>query len=363
MTVRVGLVGTSWWADAMYLPALADHPRGAITAICGRNADKANDMAWKWSIGQVHTDWLAMLDSGSIDAVIIASTNNTHHPIAMAAMERGLHVLCEKPLGLTHADALELTATAERFGTITMTPFTYRWMPWNRYVKRLIGEGYVGQPHHLDMRYYTDFARDRSYAWRFDADLAGSGIIGDIGTHWLHLAEWFLGPVTHVGAMTSTFGEREPRPDGNTYTQTEDSAVMNVRCESGAYAVLHVTAMAWEGTPFGQTHHLEVHGSEGTLYAHSDWNAEQLVRGVRAGQPGPAKALPWPDDLVELVEPSVHDTYRKIFRTTDAMARSWVDAIADGRQVQPDFAAGARVQAMADAAVASAARGGGLIEL
>src|SRR4051812_16276416 len=98
--VRVGLVGTSWWSDAMYLPALADHPRGQITAVCGRDRAKAEAVASEWSISRVYTDWSAMLDSGDIDAVIVASPNETHHEIAMAALARDLPVLCEKPLGM-----------------------------------------------------------------------------------------------------------------------------------------------------------------------------------------------------------------------------------------------------------------------
>src|SRR3954452_4139472 len=85
-SVRVGLVGTSWWAEAMYLPALADHPIGQITAMCGRDRDRARSVADQWAIPHAYNDWSTMLDSGDIDAVIVASPNETHFEISMAAL-------------------------------------------------------------------------------------------------------------------------------------------------------------------------------------------------------------------------------------------------------------------------------------
>ena len=89
--VRVGLIGTSWWAEAMYLPALADHPYGRITAICGRDVDKAARVAAEWDVTEVYASPEELFDH--VDAVIVASSNASHHPIALAAMGRYLHVL------------------------------------------------------------------------------------------------------------------------------------------------------------------------------------------------------------------------------------------------------------------------------
>ncbi|MEO7371065.1 MAG: Gfo/Idh/MocA family oxidoreductase, partial [Ilumatobacteraceae bacterium] len=248
-TVRVGLVGTSWWAEAMYLPALADHPIGRITAICGRDLERAKSVAAQWSIPDVFTDWKAMIGSGEIDAVIIAAPNETHYEVAMAALDHGLPVLCEKPLGMDVSEAHEMAASARRRDAITMVPFTYRNMPTNQFVKQLITEGYVGRPYHLSMRYFAGYARDGAYAWRFDEEKAGSGILGDLGSHWLDMARWLLGEVTEVSASRNCFVDRAPRPDGTPYTQLEDSAVILARFESGASATLQCSAVCWEGTP------------------------------------------------------------------------------------------------------------------
>jgi predicted dehydrogenase len=358
-TVRVGLVGTSWWAEAMYLPALADHPIGGITALCGRDLGRAQSVGASWSIPHVYDDWSAMLASDQIDAVIIATPNETHYEITMAALDRGLPVLCEKPLGMNVAEAHKMADAATERGAITMVPFTYRNMPTNQFIKQLIVEGYVGRPYHLSLRYFAGYARDGAYAWRFDEEKAGTGILGDLGSHWLDMARWFLGEVTAVSAHRDFFVQREPRPDGSSYVPVEDSAVISARFESGASATLQVSAVCWEGTSFGQIHELDLHGSGGTLHALNDWDTVQEVRGVRAGEPGPAKDLVIPDSAWSgAPRDRVHDTYRHIFRRTEAMTRQWVTAIADRHPVEPDFATGARVQELVAAAVTSATTDG-----
>jgi len=354
--VRVGIVGTSWWADAMYLPPLTAHEQAAVVAVSGRNAATTAAFADRWGIEQRFDAPIAMLDSAGLDAVVVASSNDSHFPLTMAALDRGLHVLCEKPLAQNAAQAQEMTARAEETGAITLVPFTYHYMPVNQWVRRLIAEGYVGRPYHVNIRYYTGYAADSAYSWRFDRELAGSGVIGDLASHWIHLARWLLDDnEVSVGALASAFVERQPRPDGGTYEQAEDSAVLTVRYASGAYGVLQVCAVSWEGTPFNQTHHLEVHGDAGTIYGVCDWDTVQEVRGVRRGERGPATVLPIPDEIWGGVRrDNVHDTYRGVFRGTDAMTRGWITAIAEQRHVRPDFADGLAVQRVVDAAVASA---------
>lgn len=360
MTVRVGIVGTSWWAESMYLPALAQHPHGRVTAMCGRDMAKARDVADRWGVPDVYPDHEAMFEH--VDGVIVASSNASHHAIALSALRRGLHVLCEKPLGLDGAEADELAEAAARSGAITMTPFTYRFMPVFTELRHRIDTGWLGTPYHMAARYYTGYAREAGYSWRFDRAEAGSGVLGDLGTHWIDLALHLMGPITHIGAVTNTSIRRDPRPDGADYEQTEDVAMMTARFANGAIGQLIVTAMAWEATPFGQTHHVELHGSAGTLYAYNDWDTVQEVRGLRAGEVGPAKVLERTPELwAGLRTDTVHNTYRDVFRTTEAMTRGWVTAVAEGRPCQPDIAHGALVQRITDAAVRSAAADGGLL--
>jgi predicted dehydrogenase len=359
-TVRVGVLGTSWWADTMYLPPLDAHPDCEIVAVCGRRAEPAKSFSENWNIPQWFTDPNEMFDSVEMDAVVIATSNDSHYDLATNALDRGLHVLCEKPLARNAVEGEAIATKALETGAITMVPFTYHYMPVNRFVKRLIDEGFVGRPHHVNIRYYTEFGFDSSYSWRFDKELAGSGIIGDIGSHWIHLARWLLDDVeTSLTATSATFTDRANRPDGSDYERCEDSVAMTIKYSSGAYGVLQTCAVSWEGTPFGQTHHLEVHGDGGTIYATCDWDTVQEVRVLKRGELGPAKTVPIPDDIWNGArQDTVHNTYRDVFRRTDVMTRGWVSSIRDGRQITPDFTEGQAVQRVLDAVVASAAADG-----
>ena len=359
--IRVGIVGTSWWADSMYLPALADHPAGRCVAVCGRNEATATELAERWNVPLVFTDWQDMIDSGEIDAVVIASANDTHVPVTKAAVDAGLAVLCEKPVALTAAEADEVAAMADAASAITMVPFTYQYMPMFAAAKALIDDGFLGTPHHLNLRYFTEFAFDPTYSWRFDKEIAGSGVIGDLGSHWLFYAEWLFGPIAELGCLTESFVEREPRPDGSPYDQTEDSCIMQVRYASGAMGTLQTCAVSWEGTPFGQTHHLDAHGTGGTIYGYSDWDTVQEVKVLERGATGPARPIDLPAQFPGLRFDTVHNTYRDVFRSTDAMTRQWLNDVAAGRPSTPDLIDGARVQHLIEVALASADDGGRLL--
>ncbi|MFT4597586.1 MAG: putative dehydrogenase [Paracrocinitomix sp.] len=364
-TVNVGVFGTSWWADTMYFPSLDKHPAVAIAAVCGRNPTTAAAFAKTWNVPASYTDAVAMLEGQDLDAVVIATANDSHYELAMAAIERGLHVLCEKPMALNAEQAALMRDAAAEADVITMMPFTYHWMPSNQWVRQLITNGYIGRPLHINARYYTDFGFDDSYSWRFDREIAGSGIIGDLGSHWIHLARWLLDDTeTSVSALASNFVERGPRPDGTAYDQTEDSVAMTVRYASGAYAMLQTSAVCWEGTPFGQTHHYEVHGDKGTLYATCDWDTVQKVEGLRRGDTTGRQELPIPDEIWgDVRRDTAHNTYRDVFRTTSSMTRQWIDAIVAETQVEPSFDEGLAVQRVIDAAVESAAHGGSVVAL
>ncbi|MEM7337268.1 MAG: Gfo/Idh/MocA family oxidoreductase [Actinomycetota bacterium] len=357
------MVSTSWWADAMYLPALTNHPDADVVAVAGRNPERAAAFADRWSIPAHYTDTDSFFDH-DLDAVVIASANDSHHPLTLQALRRGLHVLCEKPLGLTTAEAREMEAAATDAGVATLVPFTYRYMPMFRWVKELVDTGHVGTPHHLNMRYFTGYARNGEYLWRFDRGEAGSGVIGDLGSHWVAIAMWLLGEPVAVNTVSTAFVPRGPRPDGVAYEPGEDWAVMTVRFESGAHAVLQVSAVCPEPGDFGQTHALDVHGTDGSLYAMSDWVSTQEVRGSKAADTAPASVLPIPEHIWGgAPRDVVGDTYRHVFRSGGHMIGNFIDAARDGSRCEPDFSFGRRVQEVCDAAVASAASGGGMVSV
>ena len=136
--VRVGVIGTSWYADMMHLPNLKSHPRAELAAICGRNRERAEEMARKYEIPRVFTDYRELIEEGDLDAVVVATPDDLHHPMTMAALDAGLHVLCEKPMALNAGQAGEMYDKAEAAGVKHMVFFTYRWWPSYRYLKQLV---------------------------------------------------------------------------------------------------------------------------------------------------------------------------------------------------------------------------------
>lgn len=353
--VRVGIVGTSWWADAMYLPALAQHPQARTVAVCGRNRQRAQAFGEKWQIPRVFTDASALIHSGEIDALIVASSNESHYPIAVQALEAGLHLLCEKPIAMAYHQAAEMAALAAAQGVTHCTPFTYRFMPSNRYIRQLLDDGFIGTPYHLNLRYYTGYAREPVYAWRHDRARAGSGVLGNIASHFFYLAYWWYGPVTEVLCQTGEFVERPSHtPDGRPYERTEDAACTLLQFANGAQGSVHASAVCTEETAFGQRHEFDLHGSDGTLRSVIDWDERQDVHGARAGE-GPTRPLPIPDSVWGRARrDTVHNTYRDIFREEDHMTRGWISAIARNEAYSPSLEDGAVVQRITDAADRSA---------
>jgi predicted dehydrogenase len=356
--VRIGIAGTSWWADAMYLPAIAGHPLADIRSIAGgRRAEHTREFAATWGIARAYDRLEDMLEAEELDALLVLTANKWHHDMAITALERGLAVLCEKPLGLNAREAREMADAASASGATTMVPFTYRFMPANTYLKELLDQGFLGQPYHLNMRYYTGFGRSGEYMWRFDVGEAGAGVLGDLGSHWAYLARWYFGEIRAVSAALSHIVPRAPRPDGAPFEVADDASILLLEFENGALGSLHVTSLAHEPGPFGQRHEIDLHGSGGTLRAMCDWRTIQRVEGCRADEDTPHE-MPIPEHIWQGARrDTVHNTYRDVFRTQETMTRAFITAVAEGRPASPDFADGLAVQRVLEAADRSARQG------
>lgn len=178
-SIRVGVIGTSWWLDMLHLPVLKADPRVDLVAICGRNRERAEEMASKYAIPQVFTDYREMISRGDLQAIMIGAPDDQHYDMTMAALDAGLHVLCEKPLALNAAHARAMYETAEAKGVQHMTFFTWRWMPHYRYMRELIEQGTLGRLYHCQFSFIMGYGRDPGYQWRFDRARA-HGIVGDL---------------------------------------------------------------------------------------------------------------------------------------------------------------------------------------
>ncbi len=352
--VRIGLIGTSYWADGFYLPCLKSHAGAVTTAICGRNRSRAEELAAKHGMARVYTDYREMIESRELDAVIVATPEDLHHPMTMAALEAGLHVLCEKPLALTVAEAREMFEKAEAIGVKHMVQFNQRWLPHYRFVKCLLDEDYIGQPYHAYFHWPAGWGRHQSvdrYYWYYDPQRA-HGAVSEMGSHFIDLARWYLGDITRVIARLSTFISR-PGPDGSPIDSANDSAFLIVEFASGAQASMHLTTANLAGRGLKHTGQVMIlHGREGTLETRCDPWTEPLVSEILGLRPDAEQAemLSVPDEYFG--DADRNDPFN-VFQKQSIGPRLFVDAILNDLPVSPNFYDGYKVQQVIEAAIES----------
>jgi predicted dehydrogenase len=280
----VGMIGYAFmgrahsqaWRNARSFfdpPAL---PR--LAAIAGRDEVAAKETAERFGWASVESDWRRLLERDDIDIIDICTPSDTHAEIGIAALEAGKHVLCEKPLANTVAEAEAMAAAAEvarRRGVVAMVGFTYRRVPAIAYARQLVAEGRIGRLLHVRGQYLQDWLLDPEapLTWRLQKDRAGSGALGDIGAHIVDLAQYVTGEqLLGVSGLTETFVRQRPvaspaasdldgsRPTGE--VTVDDAAVFVSRLTGGAIATFEATRFA---TGRKNSIRLELNGTHGSL--------------------------------------------------------------------------------------------------
>ncbi len=338
--VRVGVVGTSWFADLAHLPSLSSHPGAELAAICGRDGGRARAMADKYGFARTYTDYREMFQSGELDAAVIVTPDDTHHAMAMAAIGAGLHVLCEKPMASGSAQAREMYEAAEARGIRHMMYFTYRWLPGYRRLAEMVRGGHIGQPYLFQASYTADFARGLGYAWRLDRARA-NGVLGDLGSHLIDLARWCMGEVVAVSARLHA-SVPHPGADGLP-NPANDSADLLLDFANGARGNLHIDALTL-APGRGQQQRVQISGPGGTLTSEIGLEAGHRLLAARAGDPAIA-------DLS--VAATAREQLDTALRTESAGDRLLIDAILGDFAPSPSFEDGLRVQEVIDAALRS----------
>ena len=166
--VRIGVISTSGWVERMHLPSLKSHPQAEVVAICGRKHERAEEVAKKYEIPLIFSDYREMIEKGELDALVVGAPDDLHYPMTMMALDAGLHVLCEKPLGMNVGQAKEMYQKAEASGLKHMTYFTWRWLPHYRYLRRLIDEGYLGRPYQCHFRFLNSEGNNPKFSWKYE---------------------------------------------------------------------------------------------------------------------------------------------------------------------------------------------------
>ena len=377
-SLGIGMVGYAFmgaahaqaWRNAARVFDLPLQPK--MVALCGRDPVAVKAAADRQGWASAETDWRALIARDDVQIVDVCTPGDLHAEISIAALEAGKHVLCEKPLANTVAEAEAMAAAAELaadHGVRSMTGFNYRRVPAIALARKLVADGRLGAIRHVRASYLQDWLTDPSFplTWRLQRDRAGSGALGDLGAHVVDLAQCLTGePITAVSGSTTTFVAERPLPDAaaersdRTGTVTvDDAAMFTARLGSGPAG--GATVGTFEVTRFAAGRknalRIELNGELGSLafdlerlneLDFHDHGTDPLTAGFRrilVTEPGHPYVSAWwpPGHVLGWDVTFTHEV------------ADLVTAIAADTAPQPSFAAGLQVQRVLAAVQQSAA--------
>lgn len=347
--------------------------RPVLSAVCGRDGAAVRAAADRLGWAAAETDWRALVARDDVDLIDICTPGDSHAEIAIAALDAGKHVLCEKPLANTVEEAEAMAEAAERArarGQVAMVGFNYRRVPALALARQMVADGRLGTLRHVRLTYLQDWLVDPGFplTWRLRKDRAGSGALGDLGAHIVDLAQYLVGEsVAGVSALTETFVRERPLLDGASSGLTaeggaatgqvtvDDAALFTGRFPSGALASFEATRFA-----AGRKNALkvELNGSDGSLafdlerlnelsfHDHTEPATSSGFRRILVTEPGHPYLEAWwpPGHGLGYEHTFVHQ------------ARDLLHAIATGGAAEPSFADGLGVQRVLAAVEESAAK-------
>ena len=341
--------------------------------VVGRTASAVADAAEKWGWAESATDWREAIARDDIDVIDIVTPGDSHAEIAIAALEAGKHVLCEKPLANSVEEAVAMADAATRAaarGVFAMLGHTYRRVPAATFARDLVAAGRIGDIHRVRASYQQDWLTDPAtpLVWRLQKERAGSGALGDIGAHIIDLAQFITGmKLTSVSGTMETIIPKRPILEasgglgGTGGTEfgdvtVDDVALFTGRFDSGALGTFEATRFA---TGRKNALRVEVSGSKGAIaFDLEDLNSLQFYDAtVDATLQGFTKILVTEPEHPYLAAwwPAGHMLgYEHAFSN---QVRDFVDAITSGTQPTPSFDDGLQVQRVLAAAESSANNG------
>lgn len=369
-----GFMGAAHSQGWRVAPRFFDLPlEPEMTVVVGRNPATVEASARKWGWNETATDWREVIARDDVDLVDIVTPGDTHAEIAIAALEAGKHVLCEKPLANTVAEAERMAAAAAQAagrGIRSMVGFTYRRVPAATFARDLVAQGRIGDVRQVRAEYLQDWLMDAEapLTWRMKKELAGSGALGDIGAHAIDLTEYITGQklTTVSGIIETLVAERPLLGEGVGLSGTastergevtvDDLALFTGRLESGALASFEATRFR---TGRKNALRIEISGSKGAIA----FDLERLneLEFYDATLPGtqlgfqrilvtehdhPYLAPWWPTGHMLGYE---HGFSHQVY--------DLVTAIGEGTQPRPSFDDGLHVQRVLDAVERSSAAG------
>ena len=344
--IRVAVIGTGF-GTTVHVPAFQSCADTEVVAIVSGREERAREAAAKFGIPHWSTDYREVVTRADVDLVSISTPPYEHHPMAMAALDAGKHVLLEKPMALNVGEARALLEKAEAKGVVHAIAHEFRFAPARAYMKDLVDQGFIGDLRHVNASLYAA-GRVGSLAspnyTRAAQRSVGGGFLMALGSHFIDaLRHWFG---DFAGVSGQVFTHRPERVDAATgeprLADADDAFTCILRFKSGAWATLTCSQAA----PFGTGARIEAYGTQGTLFSpQPGFNPEPdgYLMGAKAGE----------KELQQLMPPA---SYRPFSDDRDArllpfrlMVDKLVHAIRTGTQVEgATFADGLRVQEVVD---------------
>ena len=360
-TMNVAMIGYQFmgrahanaWRQVGRFFDLPTRPR--LRVVCGRNPEGVAEAADRLGFEEAATDWREVVRRADVDVVDICTPGDSHAEIAIAAAEAGKSVLCEKPLANTTREAERMLAAAARAGVVHMLCHNYRRAPAVALAKRILDEGRLGRIHHYRGTYLQDWIvdPDAPRVWRLEKARAGSGALGDIGSHSLDLARHLVGEIESVTGLLETFVHERPLEDGSGMApvDVDDAALALVRFENGAIGSIEGTRFAPGRKNFNR---FEINGSRGSL-AFDLERMNELELYLEEGPESGFRTILATDESHPYVSawwPPGHIVgYEHTFTHT---VRDFVVGVHEGRSPEPNFACGVRNHRVLDAIERSA---------
>ncbi|MEV8438013.1 Gfo/Idh/MocA family oxidoreductase [Actinosynnema sp. NPDC051121] len=354
-------------------PRFFDLPlRPVMAVVCGRDRDRTEAAAARLGWAEAATDWKAVLERDDVQVVDICTPGDTHAEIAVAALAAGKHVLCEKPLANTVAEAeamAEAAARAADQGVRAMVGFSYRRVPALSLARELVAQGRLGRVHHVRAQYLQDWIVDPAapLSWRLQKERAGSGALGDIGAHIVDAAQFILGDtIREVSGTMETFVSERPLAaehsglsgtavsDRTGPVTVDDAALFLARFAGGALGSFEATRFA-NGRK--NAIRIEINGSAGSLaFDFEDMNVLHFFDGTEDASVAGFRRIVVTEPQHPYVEawwPAGHGLGYEHAFTHQAV--DFVRAVAAGTDPAPSFADGLQLQRVLAAVEASAA--------
>lgn len=350
--IRIAIIGAGKVSDYHHVPAIRLDKRCELVAACDTSAELLETKKKEWNISKVTTDPAAICADPDIDAVIIATPNFTHLPIAVDAAKHGKHIMCEKPLGLNAAEVAAMYHAARDNRVVHMTAFTYRFAPAMRYLRHLLKSGTLGEPRHFRSQRFLDWP-ETSWGWRQYAKLAGAGDLFDMTIHRLDFAIDLLGPIKSICGAVAQFAERTSTPDDKKCdpSDVDDWSSLIGEFANGATGV-------WEGTTLAKGY-----GRNGFGHEWAEINASEASVVYQLHLPNTILLGKTGQDLAPVAVPaeflkpegSPRDPSAGEPATVFRYDLMWefVSAIVEQRDAVPSFYDGLNAQLIADACLQS----------